>query len=215
MMWRRCSLLVEAPKKISNEVPTQAPANIPIVAPTKTPTRTPTSAPTNTHTCFQTKIELKEAILKYRVGSETENSEVKGKYGSVMGNWCVGQVTNFSYLFSTLQGSILGFNEDISRWNTSSVTNMRNMFAYQYDFNQDLSRWDGSQVTVLTSMFFISRAFNQDISSWDVSKVTDMSEMFKSASYFNIYLGMYAHRYTYIQNVRSDKLFRSIVSYCV
>jgi surface protein len=139
-------------------------------------------------TCFETRIELKEAIRKYRVGSATEKSEVKEKYGDPMGNWCVGKVTDFFELFDNSAGAPSGFNEDISRWNTSSVTNMKNLFTGQSSFNKDISRWDVSKVTVMTSMFFESDAFNQDISSWDVSKVTAMSYMFTYADSFNISL---------------------------
>ena len=50
---------------------------------------------------------------------------------------------------------------DIKYWNTSSVTNMRQLFQYERDFNED-------------------------ISDWDVSNVRDMSYMLESASSFNL-----------------------------
>ena len=65
----------------------------------------------------------------------------------------------------------------ISKWNTSLVTNMKNLFEYKSDFNDDISKWDVSSVTNMSHMFW-STPFNGDISGWDVSSVTDMSHMF-------------------------------------
>jgi len=45
------------------------------------------------------------------------------------------------------------FNQDISNWVTSSVTNMRDMFNESTSFNQDISNWDTSSVTRMTWMF--------------------------------------------------------------
>ncbi|MBC6410286.1 MAG: DUF285 domain-containing protein, partial [Ekhidna sp.] len=73
------------------------------------------------------------------------------------------------------------FNGDISKWNTSKVTNMSATF-WNANFNEDISEWDVSSVTVMSSMF-LSSAFNGDISKWDVSKVTKMFEMFANSSF--------------------------------
>ena len=46
------------------------------------------------------------------------------------------------------------FNQDISAWNTSSVTNMDHMFCNgATSFNQDISAWDTSSVTNMEGMF--------------------------------------------------------------
>jgi surface protein len=45
-------------------------------------------------------------------------------------------------------------------------------------FNEDISNWDVSNVTNMSWMFFGGKAFNQDISKWDVSNVTNMARMF-------------------------------------
>ena len=87
---------------------------------------------------------------------------------------------------------------NISSWDVSNVTNMRNMFAGYFisdfptfidgvesiNFNQDISSWDVSNVTNMESMFQ-NNIFNQNISSWDVSNVTNMNKMFFGNLEFN------------------------------
>jgi surface protein len=77
------------------------------------------------------------------------------------------------------------FNQDISSWNVSNVTNMSFMFYFNTSFNQNISSWNVSNVTNMSSMFQSATMFNQNISSWDVSNVTNMFQMFYNASSFN------------------------------
>jgi len=58
-------------------------------------------------------------------------------------------------------------NNDISKWNTSNVTNMYGMFYYS-EFNGDISKWDTSNVDSMSWMFFKSN-FNKDLSLWMLS----------------------------------------------
>ena len=83
------------------------------------------------------------------------------------------------------------FNQDISGWDTSSVTNMSSMFYLAARFNNgDSSTGAGSKplalntavVTTFNNMFQNARAFNQNVSSFDVSRATDVAGMFDSAS---------------------------------
>ena len=53
------------------------------------------------------------------------------------------------------------FNQDISDWDVSSVTNMRAMFA-NTDFNQDISGWDVSNVTNMQDMFYNTDDLSDD-----------------------------------------------------
>ena len=46
------------------------------------------------------------------------------------------------------------------------------MFGYSY-FNQDISGWDVSSVSNISQMFYKSYSFNQDLSNWVVSNATD------------------------------------------
>jgi surface protein len=107
-------------------------------------------------------------------------------YGAIAFNqdissWNVSSVTDMSQMFFSAES----FNQDISSWDVSSVTDMSTMFLGANSFNQDIGSWDVSSVTDMSTMFYEARAFNQDIGSWDVSSVTDMSWMFNGASSFS------------------------------
>uniref|UniRef100_A0A6C0ADE8 BspA family leucine-rich repeat surface protein n=1 Tax=viral metagenome TaxID=1070528 RepID=A0A6C0ADE8_9ZZZZ len=58
---------------------------------------------------------------------------------------------------------------DISKWDTSSVTDMSEMFSYS-QFNGNISKWDTSNVTNMSHMFSYSQ-FNGNISKWDFSNL--------------------------------------------
>ena len=60
------------------------------------------------------------------------------------------------------------FNSDISAWDTSKVTTMRNMFANS-EFNNNISKWNVSNVKDMSYMFASSK-FNGDISNWKINK---------------------------------------------
>ena len=107
------------------------------------------------------------------------------------------------------------FDDDISAWDTSSVTRMNYMFYNTYgwtwnghsalsigdwdvsnvrsmvgmfiasSFNGDISGWNVGAVTSMVQMFHSATSFNQDISDWSVDNVVDMSNMFYYASAFN------------------------------
>ena len=98
---------------------------------------------------------------------------------------CTSDITDMSKLFMGNSASDPSlFNGDISSWDTSSVTTMRDMFRYASNFNQDISMWDTAHVMDMAGMFYDATNFNQPIGSWDISKVEDMREMFQGAVMF-------------------------------
>ena len=99
--------------------------------------------------------------------------------------WNVSSVTNMQQMF----GAAESFNQDIGNWDVSNVTNMSVMFNYANSFNQDIGNWDVSNVTNMSDMFSYTKSFNQDIGNWDVSNVTNMDDMFSGAESFDQDLG--------------------------
>ncbi|KAL3938074.1 MAG: hypothetical protein SGBAC_006941 [Bacillariaceae sp.] len=163
--------------------PTTEPSASPSLVPTPVPSPQPSKSPTNqpsfaaTFPCIETKTELSTAISQWEV--LFTRLLVEAQYGPIRG-WCFGPlVTEMNDLFTGYSS----FNTDISSWDVSRVTAMRNMFE-NTQFNQDLSSWDVSSVNDMYGMFANS-PFNGNISSWDVSSVRNMNHMFLDAPDFN------------------------------
>ena len=106
------------------------------------------------------------------------------------------------------------FNQDISKWDISNVTDMEEMFYLNFVFNRNINTsvqerlidknnpnggtekylaWDTRNVTNMKGMFRGSSSgedkFNGDISNWNTSNVTTMEQMFNYAQSFNKQIG--------------------------
>jgi surface protein len=77
------------------------------------------------------------------------------------------------------------FNQDLSAWNVSQVTDMSSLFNNAEAFNQDISNWVTSSVISMSAMFLQAISFNQNLTSWDVSNCLEMDGMFSGAEKFN------------------------------
>ncbi|MEO9893798.1 BspA family leucine-rich repeat surface protein [Aurantibacter sp.] len=118
-----------------------------------------------------------------------KNSGMSGRGMALIPHWDISGFTSLSGLFNGT-----AFNEDISGWDVSHVSDMSFLFSSGTlgcgdgplslggSFNQDLSSWNVSNVMNMEGMFSGSY-FNQDISSWDVSKVTNMAGMFAGSKF--------------------------------
>merc|ERR1739847_125187 len=81
-------------------------------------------------------------------------------------NWDTTALTNTKNMF---KGAIK-FNQDIKTWDTKKVANMKNMFKDAAEFNLALPeatpKWDTGEVTTMESMFNGAAKFNKDLTSW-------------------------------------------------
>jgi surface protein len=86
------------------------------------------------------------------------------------------------------------FNQDISGWDVSKVTDFSNTFNGAIAFNNGQGAggvgtkplsWNTSAVTLMNNMFYGANSFNQNIDNWDTSKVAGFTGMFTSATGFN------------------------------
>ncbi len=84
---------------------------------------------------------------------------------------------NLSYCFRGLSSLE---SVDVSTLDTSSVTNMNNMFSECSLTSIDLSAWDVSSVTDMSYMFYFNDLTSIDTTGWDTSSVTDISSMFRN-----------------------------------
>ena len=146
------------------------------------------------HVFSKYKSDIKNKKEQMKQGFHAENETLKGaveeyirnkrrailKYGDISG-WDVSNVTDMKEMFLRAYK----FNGDLSKWNVSNVTSMGNMFARAKSFNGDLSKWDVSNVTDMGYMFHDAKKFNGDLSKWNASNVTDMGNMFGGAESFN------------------------------
>ncbi|WP_299438625.1 BspA family leucine-rich repeat surface protein [uncultured Aquimarina sp.] len=101
-----------------------------------------------------------------------------------MNSWNTSTITNMANMFAD---SIFDFN--ITSWDVGKVENFVGMFNNNAQFNQNISGWNvGEFVTgsiSMQAMFDSASRFNQSLNTWDISKVTNMVSMFGFATAFN------------------------------
>jgi len=109
----------------------------------------------------------------------SDNAAAIATYGQI-NTWDVSGLTDFSQIFFNNST----FNQDISSWVVSNVTNMVSMFLGG-TFNQRIDNWDVSSVEFMTSMFGLNTVYNQPLNAWTLTSLTNTSDMFRGASSFS------------------------------
>jgi len=167
------------------------------LVPTPLPTPAPTVSP----------LVADDSTIRTAVAAWFDDATAaEATYGHIS-TWETGGVTYMGCLFcvrqswmdpySWLDDCVLppaasSFNEDISAWDTSSVTWMHVMFFGQGSYNRPLGNWRVDNVQHMLLMFARAYAFNQPLDDWSVDNVEDMSWMFSYASSFNQPLGKWS-----------------------
>ena len=95
--------------------------------------------------------------------------------------WDTSNVTDMSWMFSNISSLT---KLDVSKWKTVNVTNMGNMFdGTRHLTNLDVSKWNTDKVTDMSFMFAgASSLTSLDVSKWNTGNVTDMRSIFNGAS---------------------------------
>ena len=126
-------------------------------------------------------------------------------------SYCASSSSSFHRMFNGKSS----YNGDISKWDTSGVTNMQYMFYSATSFNQPIGSWDTSKVTSMRYMFYFATSFNHYVGDWDTSSLSSYSYVFNSATSFQAkYTCAYrgygtqetpnSHKPSWCKTVRSD-----------
>lgn len=123
---------------------------------------------TVTYKSFATKEELMNAVDNFLSGQNSTPS-LEDTYGNI--SRCnVSQIQDFSYLFALSHNDLnCNFNEDVSRWDVRSATNMSGMFEHATEFRGDLSKWNVSRATDMSYFMKEVTYFDSNLSKWDTS----------------------------------------------
>jgi len=150
----------------------------------------------NNHSCItkeelRTKIRNNEDVTHANVSCITDMrglfntsnilESLNNDFNQDISNWDVSNVTDMSEMFAGAKS----FNQPIGNWDVSNVTNMAAMFAGAKSFNQPIGNWDVSNLTFTFLMFYKAESFNQPLANWDVSNIHNMMLMFSGAKSFN------------------------------
>ena len=102
--------------------------------------------------------------IKIDVEDDIQNTDVTNLRGSLGTNSCVTK---------TILKSMIKNGDDVTKIDTSCMTDFSNLFMGNSTFNQNISGWDVSNGTNFREMFFHASSFNQDLSGWNVTKATE------------------------------------------
>ena len=116
------------------------------------------------------------------VGTNTQTVNVV--YASFESNdYLKTAVNDYTGTDTSAKDKVINDYSEINTWVfSSSVNSFKELFSGKSIFNENISNWDTSNITDMSNMFKNASSFNQDISNWDVSNVTDFTDMFLNAN---------------------------------
>lgn len=103
------------------------------------------------------------------------------RFNQDLSGWDVSRITNATDAFR----DCVAFNGDVGTWRLDKLGNAQRMFKGCKVFNQPLNDWRFPELRVAIEMFSGCSAFNQDLNSWNVSGIRDFEGMFSGCTVFN------------------------------
>ena len=92
-------------------------------------------------------------------------SNDKNPFNQDISKWHISNVTDLSFMFFGCNfNQSINYNSFNHYWNTKNVKNMESMFSWSA-FNQSINYWNTSNVTSMNSMFLFNFNFNQPINT--------------------------------------------------
>ena len=128
---------------------------------------------------------MQEAYESAQTASRTDGVWIHPKFGPVP-DWDMSQVTKLPNLFNNiLTQACREFNQDLSKWDVSNVTEGSSTFYDCHAFEgKGLDKWRMPKLTKAEQMFRNCASFNPDLSGWDVSSLESGSRMFFNCKQF-------------------------------
>ena len=97
----------------------------------------------------------------------------------ILGGIYLTSVSTWSNSLTSLSGAFNGCTNLVSVPSTlpSGINNLSYMFQGASQFNQDISTWNTSNLTDTNYMFYLAIKFNHNLSNWDVGNITSANSM--------------------------------------
>ena len=126
----------------------------------------------------------------------------KALTGLDVSQWDTSNVTSMKFMFYACT-SLKTL--DVSNWNTAKVKTFDHMFAHSYLSGIDVSKWDTSSATNMYAMFHTIQNTTIDVSNFNTSKVKAFGQMFEYMSQLIEIKGL--NRFDTSTSVDFDEMF--------
>ena len=121
-------------------------------------------------------------------------------------NWDVSSLTNVKHMFRGCNR--YGASIDVSKWNTINLESVESFVGFG-GINPDMSGWDTSKVTTIKDLAYKNNYFKPELGQWDTSRITNTQNAFAYAKGFvsdlsgyvdiiKLYIYIYVYIYSFL-----------------